>query len=212
MELNIVNIIYLFFRLAPFLIVSYFTLQSIFNQDLKGLIYLIGLLVASVVTVMIGNVIPQPDKSLIPSADQPQITKQQSEKCNYLTLGQGQPVSKLPLSQTVFGYTLAYLSYFIGVNNLTTQNIPTFVIFPLVILADMIWNVLNSCSTNIMLLTALIIGGLVGVMWAMIIDSTQMTNLTYFSGISNKDVCTKPSKSLYKCRAVNANSSAIKSS
>ena len=210
MELNIVNIIYLFFRLAPFLIVSYFTLQSIFNQDLKGLIYLIGLLVASVVTVMIGNVIPQPDKSLIP--DQPTLSKQQIEKCNYLTLGQGQPVSKLPLSQTVFGYTLAYLSYFIGVNNLTTQNIPTFVIFPLVILADMIWNVLNSCSTNIMLLTALIIGGLVGVLWAMIIDSTQIANLTYFSGISNKDVCTKPSKSLYKCRAVNNNSSAINSS
>jgi len=209
MELNIVNIIYLFFRLAPFIIVSYFTLQSIFNQDLKGLIYLIGLLVASVVTVMIGNVIPQPDKSLIP--DQPTLSKQQIEKCNYLTLGQGQPVSKLPLSQTVFGYTLAYLSYFIGVNNLTTQNIPTFVIFPLVILADMMWNVLNSCSTNIMLLTALIIGGLIGVLWAMIIDSTQMTNLTYFSGISNKDVCSKPSKSLYKCRPVNANSSAINS-
>ena len=209
MELNIVNIIYLFFRLAPFIIVSYFTLQSIFNQDLKGLIYLIGLLVASVVTVMIGNVIPQPDKSLIP--DQPTLSKQQIEKCNYLTLGQGQPVSKLPLSQTVFGYTLAYLSYFIGVNNLTTQNIPTFVIFPLVILDDMVWNVLNSCSTNIMLLTALIIGGLVGVLWAMVIDSTQNANLTYFSGISNKDVCTKPSKSLYKCRAVNSNSSAIKS-
>lgn len=206
MELNIVNIIYLFFRLAPFIIVSYFTLQSIFNQDLKGLIYLIGLLVASVATIMIGNVIPQPDKSLIPN-----LTQQQTEKCNYLTLGQGQPISKLPLSQTVFGYTLAYLSYFIGVNNLTTQNIPTFVIFPLVILADMIWNVLNSCSTNIMLLTSLIIGGLIGVLWAMIIDSTQNTNLTYFSGISNKDVCTKPSKSLYKCRAVNANSSAIKS-
>ena len=45
MDFNIINILYMFFRLAPFIIVSYFTLQSIFNQDLKGVIYLIGLLV-----------------------------------------------------------------------------------------------------------------------------------------------------------------------
>ena len=55
MDFNIINILYMFFRLAPFIIVSYFTLQSIFNQDLKGVIYLIGLLVASVVTVILGT-------------------------------------------------------------------------------------------------------------------------------------------------------------
>ena len=38
MELNIATIIYLFFRLAPFIIVCFFSLQSIFNQDLKGLV------------------------------------------------------------------------------------------------------------------------------------------------------------------------------
>jgi hypothetical protein len=58
-------------------------------------------------------------------------------------------------------------------------------------------------------LSALIIGGLVGVLWAIIIDSTNVTNLSYFSGISNADVCSKPSKSLYKCRAVSKGSSAI---
>ena len=45
MDFNLINILYMFFRLAPFIIVSYFTLQSIFNQDLKGVIYLIGLLI-----------------------------------------------------------------------------------------------------------------------------------------------------------------------
>ena len=46
MELNLVTLIYLFFRLAPFISVCYFSLGSIFNQDIKGLIYLVGLLVA----------------------------------------------------------------------------------------------------------------------------------------------------------------------
>lgn len=208
MELNIINILYLFFRLAPFLIVSFFTLQSIFNQDLKGLVYLIGLLIASVVTILLGNFIPTPDVSLTPN--QQQQSKYSKAKCNYLTIGANQPLSKLPLGQTVFGYTLAYLSYFIAVNNLTTQNIPTFVIFPILILADVMWNTMNGCSTNIFLLTSLIIGGLIGALWAMIIDAMQITNLAYFSGISNKDVCSKPSRSMYKCRAVNGAKTAIK--
>jgi hypothetical protein len=192
MELNIINLIYLFFRFAPFIIVSYFTLESIFNQDLKGVIYLIGLIIASVCTILVGGIIGTSDVSL-----------QANTKCTNLTIGNNQPISKLPLSQTVFGYTLSYLSYFIGVNNLATQNIPTFVIFPLIILADMMWNTSNGCSSNPKLLAALIIGGLVGVLWAIIIDSTGMVNLTYFSGVSNKAVCSQPSRSMYRCRVVN---------
>jgi len=191
MELNIINIIYLFFRFAPFIIISYFTLESIFNQDLKGVVYIVGLLVASVCTILFGNIIGQSENPLIANP-----------KCTTLTIGNNQPISNLPLSQTVFGYTLSYLSYFIGVNNLATQNIPTFIIFPLIILADMMWNTSNGCSSNPRLLLALIIGGLVGVLWAMIIDSTGMVNLTYFSGVSNKAVCSQPSRSMYRCRTV----------
>ncbi len=191
MDLNIINLVYLFFRLAPFIIVSYFALQSIFNQDFKGLIYLVGLLIAAVTTVVIGNVLPKSTEPMIASA-----------KCNMLTLGANEPISRLPLSQTVFGYTLAYLSYFIGINNLQTQNIATFIIFPVIVVADFIWSTSNNCATPEFLLTALIIGGLIGVLWAMIIDSTKVANLTYFSGISNKDVCTQPSRSMYRCRSV----------
>ena len=55
MELNIITLLYLFFRLAPFVIVSFFALSSLFNQDIKGLIYLVGLLLACFLTVLIGN-------------------------------------------------------------------------------------------------------------------------------------------------------------
>jgi hypothetical protein len=202
-QFNIVSLIYLFFRLAPFIIVSYFSLQSIFNQDLKGVIYIVGLLLASVSTILVGNVLPKP---VVPI--------ETNLKCNMLTLSESGPISKLPLSQTVFGYTLAYLSYFIGVNNLQTQNIATFIIFPVVVIADFIWSTTNGCASPEMLITALIIGGLIGVLWAMIIDSTNMANLAYFSGINNKDVCSQPSRSMYKCRPVkktpNASSSQTK--
>lgn len=198
MELNLINILYMFFRLAPFIIVSYFTLQSIFNQDLKGVMYLIGLLIASFITVLIANILPVSEVQ--PGEAQSEYSQ---AKCSQLTLGSNGPISKLPLSQTVFGYTLAYLSYFIGVNNLQNQNIATFIIFPLVIIADMFWSSTNRCSIPKYLLTALIIGGLLGALWAIMVDAMNVPGLAYFSGIANNEVCSQPSKSLYRCRAVN---------
>lgn len=196
MDLNLINILYMFFRLAPFIIISYFTLQSVLNQDLKGIIYLIGLIVVAAITILISNILPE-EKGLMPT-DYSRI------RCTQLTIGNNHPISKLPLSQTVFGYTLAYMSYFIGVNNLQTQNITTFILFPIMILADIFWSTTNLCSTPKYLLISLIISSILGLLWAMLIESTGMPNLAYLSGITNKDICSKPSKSLYKCRPVNA--------
>jgi len=199
MKLNIVSLLYLFFRFAPFIIVSYFALQSIFNQDLKGVIYLVGLLIAAVITILLGNLIPNTSDN---AGGIPVQSEYAKTKCNQLTLGADGPISKLPLSQTVFGYTIAYLSYFISINNLQAQNIPTFILFPILIVADMFWSTTNGCSTSIMLICGLIIGLIFGTLWAMIIESTNVADLSYFSGISNKDVCSRPTKSLYKCRPV----------
>ena len=195
MDLNLINVLYMFFRLSPFIIVSYFSLQSILNQDLKGVIYLIGLIVTSFVVYLIASVLPEES-----------VSKNSSElmkiKCTQLTIGSSQPISKLPLSQTVFGYTLTYLSYFIGVNNLQSQNIPTFIIFPVLILGDIFWSTTNSCSSPKYLLISLIISGIVGLLWAMLIESTGVGGFAYLTGIANKDVCSRPTKSLYKCRSI----------
>ena len=59
MDINLINILYMFFRLAPFLIISYFTLQSLLNQDLKGVIFIVGLVIAAAVTVGIAGVLPE---------------------------------------------------------------------------------------------------------------------------------------------------------
>ena len=44
MEANLFTIAYLFFRLSPFIIACFFSISSIFNNDMKGLIYLVGLI------------------------------------------------------------------------------------------------------------------------------------------------------------------------
>jgi hypothetical protein len=191
MELNIVTFGYLFLRLAPFILVCFFSLASIFNQDYKGLIYLIGLLFACVSTGGIGKLFKQfiIDTQPVPN---PEI-------CNMITIGQSQNVSDLPLGQTVFSYTFVYLLYAIVKHKYVSQNIATIVFFPVLIVADFMWNIKNSCNGFFALLMSSILGGIFGLIWAAIIDSTNAANLQYFSIINNKEVCSKPSASTFRC-------------
>lgn len=187
MELNIVTFGYLFLRLAPFILVCFFSLASIFNQDYKGLVYLIGLIFACFGTAMVGKMINLPTPPSNP------------EICNMITIGQSQNVSALPLGQAVFSYTFVYLLYAIIKNNYVKANIPTLVFFPLLIVADFVWNIRNSCNSFFQLLSSLILGGLFGLIWAAIISSTKASNLQYFSIVNQKEVCSKPSSNTFRC-------------
>jgi hypothetical protein len=120
-------------------------------------------------------------------------------KCTALTLGKNEPLSNLPLSQTVFGFTLSYLSYFIATSNLTLQNIPMFIVMSVVILADMLWNVQNSCMDAKYLGLALLLGSAFGVFWAYFIE-TNAPSVAYYSGL-DKNTCNVASKGIYRCRS-----------
>jgi hypothetical protein len=52
MALDISNVFYLAFRLGPFLVVSYFLFQSVLNWELRGIIYLCGLLLAALLAYL----------------------------------------------------------------------------------------------------------------------------------------------------------------
>jgi len=187
MELNLITFGYLFFRLAPFILVCFFTLASFFNQDFKGLVYLIGLIFACFSTMMIGNALP---------IESPEGT---NELCNLVTIGNTPGYSNLPLGQAIFGYTFAYLMFIILKHKLVLQNLPTVIFFPIMIAVDILWNMNNNCYSLVQLLVSLTIGGLIGYLWGYVINKTKMTQLQYFNQISGKQACTRPSKSTFKC-------------
>jgi hypothetical protein len=190
MELNILTIIYLFFRLAPFIIVSYFSLSSLLNQDIKGIIYLAGAIISSVITILIGNTIN----------DEYTTVKEGKEAvCNMLTLGSNGAFSKIPLGISILSYTLIYLVYVIVKYNMEMYNLPTLILFPVLIAGDALWNVKNSCFKPLGILLSIIIGGSFGALWAFIIDSIKQPKLQYFNVGSDKTVCNRPSKQLFKC-------------
>lgn len=197
MELNIITIFYLFFRLAPFIIVCFFSLQSVFNQDFKGIIYLVGLIFACFFTVLVGSF---PGFQIFTSEYGENMPSTVKQVCRFIELSSGGPISNLPLGQTVLAYTFIYLVFVIVKYNLIMQNIPTLVIFPVLIIGDMVWNVSNSCSNIVLLFLSLILGGGVGALWAYIIDSTGKVDLQIFNGISSQSVCSRPSKQIFRCK------------
>ena len=200
MELNLVTIFYLFFRLAPFIIVSYFALSSFFNQDIKGLIYLVGLLLACFVTIIIGGSIPiaytMGETDLL---DPTKLKNPINPVCNMLTIGKDGSFSKMPLGVVMLTYTLIYLVYVIAKYKIEMYNLPTLILFPILILGDIVWNIRNECYKTFGIIIAIIIGGGVGAIWAAVIDSINKPNLFFLNVGSDKTVCQRPTKQLFKC-------------
>ena len=127
MEFNIVSILYIAYRLSPFIIVCFFSLSSIFNQDLKGLIYICGLLITVFFSILVGNM----GKShfTVSYHNEDVVYNDVTRVCNILTLTKTGPLSLLPLSQVVLWYTYLYLGYIIMTYSLFSQNYPLLIIF-----------------------------------------------------------------------------------
>jgi hypothetical protein len=200
MDLNIVSILYLAFRLAPFILVSYFTLSSVFNHDFKGIIFLIGLLIASAISMILGNSFK--DYLQVSRNASSGLLQNTTDVCNLLTLTKSGPLSLLPLSQVVFSYTFGFLLYIIINHSIYYQNIPTMIVLPALIIGEFCWAYKNNCTNWQAQLGAGLVGMSIGLLWSMFIVSTKVTNFQYFNAISNKETCSLASKQNFKCSIV----------
>ena len=226
--MDLFGLLYLFFRLSPFIIASFFSLISVFNSDLKGFIYLVGLIFATALTMGIGNSIqtyvfpdfpdtkPATNSGSTGTLVQPTTinpihgvgkfamfggqvnTTGIPPVCNTLSLGGFSGFSKVPLSTAVLSYTFFYLVYTIGQHNMALYNIPTLILFPLLILSDMGWNIQNGCYPVIACVLSLIVAGGLGVLWSFIV-SIYMPKMQYLIVGSNREMCMRPSDQTLIC-------------
>ena len=191
--IDFTSIAYISFRLAPFILVSFFSLSSIFNQDLKGIIYLAGLLIACFVSITVS----QSNNSFY-NQHANSGTNDEMDICHTLTLSGAAPISNIPLSIIVFVYTFAYLLYVIIKYQLMKQNMPTLIFFPALVIADILWNKKNDCANVQAIVAGIVIGGAVGGLWAYMVDSLKLTKMQYMTGMGNAETCSV-SKQKFKC-------------
>jgi len=283
MEVNLLSISYLFFRLAPFIIVCFFTLNSLFNQDLRGIIYLCGLLIlistviltpplgvlvlnliflirflhkmklinilwpfeylfknffkilkylftksiSIVIFIMLafslffhvlelkritklanGEKIENPDLEMSDGfftelwnaliyGEETGFGEDKSGYCMEISLN-GNRIVK-PLAASVYGFTYAYLMFFIEKYNLVSSNIPIVVFFPMIAFADFAYQHYHKCRPKISVnVLAFILGSLWGLNWGDIVASMKNASLQYFVG-GRQPVCSVPSKQNFVC-------------
>jgi hypothetical protein len=189
--LNVQSIAYIGFRLAPFILISFFGLSAMFNSDIKGIIFIAMLLLNCFITISIGAALPE-DPFLTTDGNHNQI-------CDALALSKNGPISKLPLNVNIFTFTLAYLAYIIGVNRVEKTNIPTLVVFPLFILYQIYWSWRNGCNSIRYSVFSLILGGGLGALFSYAVDKTGLVQLQYFNGIAKQDVCVRATNAKYRC-------------
>lgn len=188
--INLQSLMYVGFRLAPFILVSFFTLSSLFNSDIKGMIFLAMLLFNCFVTIMVGNTMSSDE-----FAD-----RNMNGVCNGLTLTQSGPLSRvLPLNINILSFTFAYLAYIIFQYGLIMTNIPTIIVFSSFILFQLYWSTENQCNTFTNSFISLAIGFGLGWVMSMAIDKAGIVELQYFNGIKDKEVCKRSANTKFKC-------------
>ena len=191
--IDIKTIAYVGFRLAPFILICFFALSSMFNADIKGIIFLGLLLLNCFITMVVGNgFLPEPTPT------------NNNHICDGLSLSANGPISRLPLNINVLTFTLAYLAYIIGTYgkkdpSVINNNIPTFVVFSLLIIYQGIWSYQNGCNTMGYSLISMIIGGGLGALFSYAVDKSGLVKLQYFNGITNAEICSRPTKARYVC-------------
>jgi hypothetical protein len=189
-ELNLLTVLYLFLRLAPFIIVCFFVLNSLFNQDFRGVIYIHGLIACCVLSSMIYKIVG------------PMIggDEKKNPSCTLTSFSKEPSSHVLPIGQNILGFTFFYLLYTILAKNLHATNIVTLAFYPLLIVFDFAWNVSNSCYSIGQLLASLILGGSLGTFCSYIITQFGYSSFQYFYlGEPTSEVCNRPAKQTFKC-------------
>tara|TARA_Y100000996_G_scaffold289073_1_gene228373 strand:+ start:524 stop:1126 length:603 start_codon:yes stop_codon:yes gene_type:complete len=185
-QLTFSNILQLTSTLSPVLITFFLVMLSLFNLNLKGIMYLSGVMLATFINYMLGFAWAGENKVTPPAM------------CNLLEGPWTQHTD--PSSSTLYlAFTLVYLFMPMYFNDQMNLYLVTTL---LVILGvDMITKVQNTCTSTMGAVLGAVLGGSMGLIWYGLFKSSGMDQLLYFEEFqSNKPYCSKPSKQKFKCR------------
>ena len=158
MELNIKTFLYIFLHLCPFILVCFFTISSIFGNDIKGIVYLVGLLLSIGLVIMSESIFPNLGDSWFNN-------DKQNAMCNLFSFGQSS-LSNLSIGQMIIGFSFSYLVYTMNIVNedpVFAANWPTILFFSLLVIAEfgINTNIMTFIKDNLMMCIGIVVGILV---------------------------------------------------
>jgi mannose/fructose/N-acetylgalactosamine-specific phosphotransferase system component IIC len=199
MQFTLTNLFQFLSFITPFLLGFFLVLSSIFNQDLKGFIYLAGVLIATIINILLLNIIRSESKpSRSPICD----------LVNFNIFNIGGTFDNPSLSISFIAFTMVYLLLPMIYNK--QMNWIVLVFLFLLYFVDAFTSVTNECTQIPGIFVGTITGVILGSLWYSIINVTGNAKLLYFDEfISNNVICSRPSKQTFKC-AVYKNGELIK--
>jgi hypothetical protein len=194
LKLAIIPFIKFFTLMSPLLISSFTLLQSAFNSNIKGVIFLLG----AAIIMFLGNLISSTLPSRVPSG--------YDAACNIIdtdAMGWGTYYSSPGPHQLFLWYAATYICTGMFVNGLVNWSL--FGLFVTLIIASGVlryWQLRCVNSIDIVLGT---VGGLTwGLLWYFIVSSVENSydpqlDLTYFNTYSDGEQC-KLGPKAFRCR------------
>jgi hypothetical protein len=187
-EVTATNIFQFISFISPFLLGFFLVMSSIFNQDLKGFIYLAGVLMSSVLNVLLKNMIRSER-----SADAAPVCS--LLKFNILS---DQNYDNPSVSSSFIAFTTAYLLLPMMFNNQMNYVVVVFLLALFII--DTMTKLSNKCTGLVGVFLGSLIGFIFGSIWFSLFMANNQENLLYFSEfVSNNTVCSRPSSQTFKC-------------
>lgn len=196
MELTITNLIQFFGTLSP-IMVSFFLLSaSILNKNIKGLIYMAGVMFAFVLNAVFMNVLKVP------------LDEGRSMACSIIDLPFSLNAYSSPSWNSVFiAFTLAYM--YLPMKFSGNMNYGVVIALLSLFGIDAMSKVMNKCTNNLGVVVGGLLGLILGGVWYGVIKASGNPQLLYFDELSNGETCSRPSKQTFKC-AVYKNGKLIK--
>jgi hypothetical protein len=185
-ELTFSNLAQLFSALSPVFITFFLVMLSIFNQNVKGIVFVAGALLATFINILLMNVIQSP------------ILSNASSMCNLIEFPLLTKYNSPSATSMFIAFTFAYLFMPMMFNK--QMNYPVIASISFLFVVDMITRMNHYCNT----LGGSVLGGLVGfilgMIWYGMFHMLGYDDVLYFQEMeSNKLMCKKPSKQTFKC-------------
>jgi hypothetical protein len=190
-KLDPYNVAKLISNLSPVLISFFFLMSSILDQNLKGFVYLLGVLLASFLNVF-----------LVQHFNTPMLFNKEKSKpisCGVFELPWLVPQTSVPCSNTIF-HTFT-LSYFISMMNNSGKFNPSLIVFlSIIFIIDISSRYYKNCTTIPGIIFGAIGGTIYGILWFVIWWAAGIKEVLYYDELSSNNVKCVESKTKFVCK------------
>jgi hypothetical protein len=184
--LTLSNVLQFFSFISPTLLIFFLFMSSLFNQNLKGLVFIAGVLICSIINIMLMNLVGS------------ERDDNEAFSCSLFDIPLISRFNSPYPSSLIIAFTIAYLVLPMKYNNQMNYAVLAFLLGMLSI--DFITKVQNKCTTISGAVLGSLVGFLCGGLWYILFHSMGYDSLLYFDELrSDNVVCSRPTKQTFKC-------------